>query len=159
MKYSNIKEQNNLTKVCEISLKFRFLNSTNILLNTVRNLATLCQCWQQFKIDWNFDRNFEIALVQKCTNLIEFEKCCRIKSHSQKAASIQTRAIPSKMWPIYKIPPPGHHASHHRLLSFESAQSLLALLEQRALCTFFSLPPQASLHCRGLMVSSPGPCA
>ena len=43
--------------------------------------------------------------------------------------------------------------------SFESAQSLLALLEQRALCTFFSLPPQASLHCCGLMVSSPGPCA
>ena len=55
--------------------------------------------------------------------------------------------------------PPGHHASHHRLLSFESAQSLLALFEQRALCTFFSLLPQASLHCCGLMVSSPGPCA
>ena len=55
--------------------------------------------------------------------------------------------------------PPGHHASHYRLLSFESAQSLLALLEQRALCTFFSLPPQASLHCCGLRVSSPGPCA
>ena len=33
------------------------------------------------------------------------------------------------------------------------------VLEQRALCTFFSLPPQASLHCCGLMVSSPGPCA
>ena len=57
------------------------------------------------------------------------------------------------------FPPPGRHASHYRLLSFESAQSLLALFEQRALCTFFSLPPQASLHCCGLMVSSPGPCA
>ena len=28
-----------------------------------------------------------------------------------------------------------------------------------ALCTFFSLPLQASLHCRALMVSSPGPWA
>ena len=27
------------------------------------------------------------------------------------------------------------------------------------MCTFFSLLPQASLHCCGLMVSSPGPCA
>ena len=43
--------------------------------------------------------------------------------------------------------------------SGESAQSLLALIEQRALCTFFSMLAQASLHCCGLMVSSPGPCA
>ena len=51
------------------------------------------------------------------------------------------------------------HTSHHRHLFFESAQSLLALLAQRAMCTTFSLLPQASLHCCGLMVSSPGPCA
>ena len=43
--------------------------------------------------------------------------------------------------------------------SFKSAQSLLALSMQRALCTFISLLSQASLHCCGLMVSSPGPCA
>ena len=55
--------------------------------------------------------------------------------------------------------PPGHHALHHRLLSFQSAQSLLALLEQRALCTFFSLLHQASLYCCGLIISCPGPCA
>ena len=32
-------------------------------------------------------------------------------------------------------------APHYRLLSFESAQFLLALSEQSALCTFFSLLP------------------
>ena len=37
--------------------------------------------------------------------------------------------------------PPGHHASHHRLLSFDSAQLLLAFSEQSALGTFSSLLP------------------
>ena len=46
-----------------------------------------------------------------------------------------------------------------RIVECGAAQSLLALLEQRALCTFFSLTPQASLHCCGLMASSPKPCA
>ena len=51
------------------------------------------------------------------------------------------------------------HASHRRHLSSESAPSPRARWEECALCTFFSLLPQASLHCCGLMVSSPGPCA
>ena len=51
------------------------------------------------------------------------------------------------------------HASHHRHIFFDSVQPLLALSEQRALCTFFSLLLSASLLRCGLMVSSPGPCA
>ena len=50
-------------------------------------------------------------------------------------------------------------ASHHRHRFFDSVQLLLALSEQRALCTFFSLLLSASLLRCGLMVSSPGPCA
>ena len=41
------------------------------------------------------------------------------------------------------------YTSHHRL----RPRSCVPV------CTFFSLLPQASLHCCGLMVSSPGPCA
>ena len=49
------------------------------------------------------------------------------------------------------------HASHHRHIFFDSVQPLLALSEQRAWCTFFSLLLSASLLRCGLMVSSPGP--
>ena len=52
--------------------------------------------------------------------------------------------------------PPALYASHHRFLSFNSAQLLLAFSEQSALGTFSSLFPQASLHCCCLLVSSPG---
>ena len=51
------------------------------------------------------------------------------------------------------------HASHHRNTLFESVQPLLALSEQRALRTFFSLLLSASLLRCGLKVSSPEPCA
>ena len=51
------------------------------------------------------------------------------------------------------------HASHHRHTFFDSVQPLLALSEQRAWCTFFSLLLSASLLRCGLMVSSPGPSA
>ena len=50
------------------------------------------------------------------------------------------------------------HASHHRHIFFDSVQPLLALSEQRALCTFFSLLLSASLLRCGLTVSSPEPC-
>ena len=51
------------------------------------------------------------------------------------------------------------HASHHRHIFFDSVQPLLALSEQRAWCTFFSLLLSASLLRCGLMVSSPEPWA
>ena len=50
------------------------------------------------------------------------------------------------------------HASRPRHICFDSVQPLLALSEQRALCTFFSLLLSASLLRCGLMVSSPEPC-
>ena len=52
----------------------------------------------------------------------------------------------------------GEHASHHRHIFFDSVQPLLALSEQRALCTFFPLLLQASLQCCGMLFSSPGLC-
>ena len=50
----------------------------------------------------NFLRNFEFRAVQKCANLVDLEKCCKMTIWWPKSALIQPRTILGKSdvsWP------------------------------------------------------------
>ena len=43
-----------------------------------------------------FSKKIEIAAVQRCTHLVDLEKCCKMSIYLQRSASIQKRTSPPK---------------------------------------------------------------
>ena len=61
---------------------------------------------------------FELGAAQKCLNIVDLEKCCKLNAHFQKSASIQPRMRPPKLcFCIYISPYFGIQTSHIRVLS------------------------------------------
>ena len=84
----------------------------------------------------------------KCTHTNMFDEILIEFMNSKRCERTPTQGKKRRFYSSYSylqsrvlFAPPGHYASHHRLLSFDIAQFLFAVSEQSALGTFSSLLP------------------